>query len=235
MTGYIKRHIIAPVITTIWLAICHITCRLVCECAIHHAFKVCGKRLTHRQCYYHQIVLQAVPAPLAAPRDTETMYLVTVLPLRGIAIHLACLVACMVKHTDHYCTQVEGDVALHDLGHGLPLRMGTFDGAISISAVQWLCNADKASHEPRKRMKRFFETLYSSLTRGARAVLQVMPCDGMWHCWRQLHVVVIVCLLSALHTCCLIGLCNACTHALALASCETESLMSPYETLSSVL
>eukprot|EP00877_Chromochloris_zofingiensis_P010724 jgi/Chrzof1/5905/Cz16g20060.t1 len=71
--------------------------------------------------------------------------------------------------------EVEGDVALHDLGHGLPLRMGTFDGAISISAVQWLCNADKASHEPRKRMKRFFETLYSSLTRGARAVLQIYP------------------------------------------------------------
>jgi 18S rRNA (guanine1575-N7)-methyltransferase len=37
--------------------------------------------------------------------------------------------------------EVEGDVCLHDLGHGLPLRPGTFDGAISISAVQWLCNA----------------------------------------------------------------------------------------------
>ena len=37
--------------------------------------------------------------------------------------------------------EVEGDLCLHDLGHGLPLRPGTFDGAISISAVQWLCNA----------------------------------------------------------------------------------------------
>lgn len=36
---------------------------------------------------------------------------------------------------------VEGDVCLHDLGQGLPLRPGSFDGAISISAVQWLCNA----------------------------------------------------------------------------------------------
>jgi hypothetical protein len=36
---------------------------------------------------------------------------------------------------------VEGDLCLHDLGHGLPLRPGSFDGAISISAVQWLCNA----------------------------------------------------------------------------------------------
>ena len=34
--------------------------------------------------------------------------------------------------------EVEGDVCLSDLGHGVPFRMGTFDGAISISAVQWL-------------------------------------------------------------------------------------------------
>ena len=38
---------------------------------------------------------------------------------------------------------------LGDLGHGLPLRPGSFDGAISISAVQWLCNADRAGHDPR--------------------------------------------------------------------------------------
>ena len=37
--------------------------------------------------------------------------------------------------------EVEGDLLLGDLGHGLPLRAGTFDGAISISTVQWLCNA----------------------------------------------------------------------------------------------
>lgn len=37
--------------------------------------------------------------------------------------------------------EVEGDLCLHDLGDGLPFRTGTFDGAISISAVQWLCNA----------------------------------------------------------------------------------------------
>ena len=37
--------------------------------------------------------------------------------------------------------EVEGDLCHHDLGDGLPFRPGTFDGAISISAVQWLCNA----------------------------------------------------------------------------------------------
>jgi cyclopropane fatty-acyl-phospholipid synthase-like methyltransferase len=59
------------------------------------------------------------------------------------------------------------------MGQGLPLRRGVFDGAISISAVQWLCNADRSNHDPRKRLKRFFETLYACLARGARAVLQV--------------------------------------------------------------
>lgn len=69
--------------------------------------------------------------------------------------------------------EVEGDLALHDMGHGLPLRPGSFDGAISISAVQWLCNADKSCNDPRKRLRRFFESLYAALRRGARAVLQV--------------------------------------------------------------
>jgi len=71
--------------------------------------------------------------------------------------------------------EVEGDLCLHDLGHGVPFRMGSFDGAISISAVQWLCNADTKAHDPRKRLKRFFETLYASLSKGARAVLQIYP------------------------------------------------------------
>jgi 18S rRNA (guanine1575-N7)-methyltransferase len=54
---------------------------------------------------------------------------------------------------------VDGDTCLADLGQGLPLRGGCFDGAISISAVQWLCNADTAAADPRKRLRRFFESL----------------------------------------------------------------------------
>jgi hypothetical protein len=34
---------------------------------------------------------------------------------------------------------------------------------------------DTSKHEPRKRLRRFFETLYASLAKGARAVLQVYP------------------------------------------------------------
>lgn len=71
--------------------------------------------------------------------------------------------------------EVEGDLLLGDMGQGLALRPGIIDGAISISAVQWLCNADKSSHEPRLRLKAFFGSLYRCLARGARAVFQVYP------------------------------------------------------------
>ncbi|XP_050208105.1 18S rRNA (guanine-N(7))-methyltransferase RID2 [Mercurialis annua] len=71
--------------------------------------------------------------------------------------------------------EVKGDLLLGDMGQGLPLRPGAIDGAISISAVQWLCNADKSSHEPRLRLKAFFGSLYRCLARGARAVFQVYP------------------------------------------------------------
>ena len=57
----------------------------------------------------------------------------------------------------------EGDLCLHDMGTGMPFRAGSFDGAISISAVQWLCNADKKSHNPVKRIQKFFSTLYAVL------------------------------------------------------------------------
>lgn len=50
-----------------------------------------------------------------------------------------------------------------------------FDFFCSISAVQWLCNADKKSHSPPKRLYRFFSTLYTALARGSRAVLQLYP------------------------------------------------------------
>lgn len=35
--------------------------------------------------------------------------------------------------------EVEGDLVLGDMGHGMPFKASTFDGAISISALQWLC------------------------------------------------------------------------------------------------
>lgn len=70
---------------------------------------------------------------------------------------------------------VEGDMILSDAGHGCMFRAGSFDGAISISVLQWLCNADTSYNSPAARLKTFFSTLYASLTRGARCVFQFYP------------------------------------------------------------
>eukprot|EP00931_Biecheleriopsis_adriatica_P050508 TRINITY_DN2924_c0_g1_i2.p1 TRINITY_DN2924_c0_g1~~TRINITY_DN2924_c0_g1_i2.p1 ORF type:complete len:277 (-),score=55.76 TRINITY_DN2924_c0_g1_i2:33-863(-) len=71
--------------------------------------------------------------------------------------------------------EVDGDLFLADAGQSLNFRPGTFDGCISISALQWLCNIDRKGHEPYKRLKTFFERLYSCLRKGARAALQFYP------------------------------------------------------------
>lgn len=71
--------------------------------------------------------------------------------------------------------ETEGDLFLSDIGHGVPFRAGTFDGAISVSVLQWLLNADKSSANPQTRLQRFFTSLYSALKRGAKAVFQFYP------------------------------------------------------------
>ncbi|NP_001085369.1 BUD23, rRNA methyltransferase and ribosome maturation factor L homeolog [Xenopus laevis] len=71
--------------------------------------------------------------------------------------------------------EVEGDLICGDMGQGIPFRPGTFDGCISISALQWLCNADKKTHSPPRRLYCFFSMLYSALARGSRAVFQLYP------------------------------------------------------------
>ncbi|KAF2178599.1 williams Beuren syndrome chromosome region 22 protein-like protein [Zopfia rhizophila CBS 207.26] len=71
--------------------------------------------------------------------------------------------------------EVEGDLFLADAGQGVPFRAGTFDAAISISAVQWLCNAESSEESPAGRLSRFFNGLYASLRRGGRAVCQFYP------------------------------------------------------------
>ena len=62
-----------------------------------------------------------------------------------------------------------------DMGHGMPFRPGSFDGVISISAVQWLCNSEVKGQVPQKRLRELFQTLYNCLRRGARAVFQFYP------------------------------------------------------------
>lgn len=68
-----------------------------------------------------------------------------------------------------------GDLFLADMGQGIPFRAGSFDAAVSISAVQWLCNAETSGVSPEGRLRRFFDGLYAALKRGGRAVLQFYP------------------------------------------------------------
>ncbi|KAF2769854.1 S-adenosyl-L-methionine-dependent methyltransferase [Teratosphaeria nubilosa] len=70
---------------------------------------------------------------------------------------------------------VDGDMLLADIGQGVPFRAGSLDAAISISAIQWLCNAESSDVSPEGRLKRFFDGLYASLKRGGKAVCQFYP------------------------------------------------------------
>ena len=66
--------------------------------------------------------------------------------------------------------EVEGDLFYADMGDGFGFRPGSFDGAISISAIQWLCTAETKKDNPIKRIHQFFESLYRVLVRGGRCV-----------------------------------------------------------------
>jgi len=80
-----------------------------------------------------------------------------------------------VEEEDENAAKNSGDLMHHDMGTGLPFRPGTFDGCISISALQWLCYSNSSSQVPTHRLMRFFSSLYQVLRRGARAVLQFYP------------------------------------------------------------
>ncbi|KAG6851250.1 hypothetical protein H0H93_011686 [Arthromyces matolae] len=73
--------------------------------------------------------------------------------------------------------EVEGDLFLQDIGQGFGFRPGSFDGAISISVLQWLLNAETshATSSPPHRLNRFFTTLHSALRNPSRAVFQFYP------------------------------------------------------------
>merc|ERR1719213_970435 len=71
--------------------------------------------------------------------------------------------------------ETSGDMMLSDMGQGFNFRPGSFDGAISISALQWLMNADTKAQKSFARLKKFFQSLFNCLARGARAVLQFYP------------------------------------------------------------
>ncbi|RPD66087.1 S-adenosyl-L-methionine-dependent methyltransferase [Lentinus tigrinus ALCF2SS1-7] len=73
--------------------------------------------------------------------------------------------------------EVEGDLFLQDIGQGFGFRPGSFDGAISISVLQWLLNAETShpTSSPPHRLTRFFTTLHAALKNPSRAILQFYP------------------------------------------------------------
>jgi 18S rRNA (guanine1575-N7)-methyltransferase len=71
--------------------------------------------------------------------------------------------------------EVEGDLLQSDAGLGIALRTGCLDGAVSVSAIQWLCSADNSTQSPVRRLNAFFSSLYAALRHSARAALQFYP------------------------------------------------------------
>jgi len=73
--------------------------------------------------------------------------------------------------------EIEGDLFLQDIGQGFGFRPGSFDGAISISVLQWLLNAETShpTSSPPHRLSRFFTTLHSALRNPSRAIFQFYP------------------------------------------------------------
>lgn len=49
---------------------------------------------------------------------------------------------------------------------------------------------DQTNHDPRKRMRRLFESLYAGLVRGGRAVLQIYPENAQQVCHRVIRFIV---------------------------------------------
>ncbi len=62
-----------------------------------------------------------------------------------------------------------GLVVQSDMAQGIPLRNNSIDGAVSISAVQWLCHAS----EPHKALRRLFRSLHRCLKPEGKAVMQL--------------------------------------------------------------
>ena len=73
--------------------------------------------------------------------------------------------------------EAEGDLINLDIGQGFSFRPGSFDYAISVSALQWLCIAEKASYNVNRRLKSFFVSLYKCLAIGARCAFQFYPAN----------------------------------------------------------
>lgn len=77
-----------------------------------------------------------------------------------------------------------GLVLWSDMAQGIPCRTHSLDGAISISAVQWLCHLPEAE----KALSRLFKDLFRCLKPCAKAVLQVYVASEHFFAHHPLHL-----------------------------------------------
>lgn len=87
------------------------------------------------------------------------------LPWVGCDISMDMLNICKTNNEAH-------DILRVDIGEGLHFLPGTFDYIISVSAIQWLFQSFKKEHDPKKRLRTFFTSLYSISKTNTRCVLQ---------------------------------------------------------------
>lgn len=93
----------------------------------------------------------------------------------GVDISRAMLDVAKERLEDEVNQPEMNDFVQLDMGAGLPFQAAVFDGAISISAIQWLCHSNSKRDNPQKRLLKFFESLFACLSRSARAVFQFYP------------------------------------------------------------
>ena len=73
------------------------------------------------------------------------------------------------RHSKPERPHSKGLVFQADMAQGFPIRSNSIDGAISISAVQWLCHLP----QPEAALQTMFSNLHRCLKPNCKAVLQV--------------------------------------------------------------
>jgi 18S rRNA (guanine1575-N7)-methyltransferase len=97
------------------------------------------------------------------------------LSLLYLSIAVSTRMKCVCTHFHNTKSTLSFFSFLQDMGTGLPFRPATFDACVSISALQWLCYSNSNAQIPKRRLIRFFSSLYSVLKKNGRAVLQFYP------------------------------------------------------------
>ena len=94
-----------------------------------------------------------------------------------------------VRKVSNSRSHCKGVVLQTDMAQGIPVKANSVDGAISISAVQWLCHGA----EPETALGRLFRDLYRCLKPECKAVLQVYLTGVM-----SVYIAVLACCMPSM-------------------------------------